>query len=203
MQVSSDHCILPCKNRSAEADHGTPPPPLSMRTRRPFPVHCEAGSVDCIFSQRVTACHTSLLNQAAENGRIRPTRLPLPGQSPPNRTSSGHAPVAYCPSVLTCRGAARTRCTKPSCTLVCKYSFAGLFVCRCLTSRTMLPFPLPAHRSGHVDFPHPALGSSLTPFAHGDAVALCNRTVPSCRYTYSPENRASLRLRIVCLAHHY
>ena len=35
---------------------------------------------------------------------------------------------------------------------------AGPFVCRCLTSRTMLPFPHPAHRTGRADLPHPALG---------------------------------------------
>ena len=37
-------------------------------------------------------------------------------------------------------------------------SFAGSFVCRCLTSPAMLPFPHPAHRTGRADLPHPALG---------------------------------------------
>jgi len=37
-------------------------------------------------------------------------------------------------------------------------SVAGPFVCRCLTSSTMLPFPHPAHRTGRADLPHPALG---------------------------------------------
>jgi hypothetical protein len=37
-------------------------------------------------------------------------------------------------------------------------SVAGSFVCRCLTSRTLLPFPHPAHRTGRADLPHPALG---------------------------------------------
>jgi len=42
-------------------------------------------------------------------------------------------------------------------------SVAGSFVCRCLTSPTMLPFPLPAHRTGRADFPHPALGLDSPP----------------------------------------
>jgi hypothetical protein len=37
-------------------------------------------------------------------------------------------------------------------------SVADPFVCRCLTSPTMLPFPHPAHRTGRADLPHPALG---------------------------------------------
>jgi aldo/keto reductase family protein len=37
-------------------------------------------------------------------------------------------------------------------------SVAGPFICRCLTSPTMLPFPHPAHRTGRADLPHPALG---------------------------------------------
>jgi hypothetical protein len=37
-------------------------------------------------------------------------------------------------------------------------SVADSFVCRCLTSSTMLPFPHPAHRTGRADLPHPALG---------------------------------------------
>jgi hypothetical protein len=37
-------------------------------------------------------------------------------------------------------------------------SVADPFVCRCLTSSAMLPFPHPAHRTGRADLPHPALG---------------------------------------------
>ena len=37
------------------------------------------------------------------------------------------------------------------------------FVWRCLTGSAMAPFPHPAHRTGRVDFPHPALGQDLTP----------------------------------------
>ena len=41
-------------------------------------------------------------------------------------------------------------------------SVADPFVCRCLTSSAMLPFPHPAHRTGRADFPHPALGERFT-----------------------------------------
>src|SRR5258708_36888462 len=37
-------------------------------------------------------------------------------------------------------------------------SVADPFVCRCLTSSALLPFPHPAHRTGRADLPHPALG---------------------------------------------
>src|SRR3989475_8887602 len=50
-------------------------------------------------------------------------------------------------------------------------SVAASFVWRCLTGSTMTPFPHPAHRTGHADFPHPALGQDLTP--------LLSRATPS------------------------
>ncbi len=34
---------------------------------------------------------------------------------------------------------------------------------RCPMSQTMAPFPHPTHRTGHADFPHPALGQDFTP----------------------------------------
>ncbi len=37
-------------------------------------------------------------------------------------------------------------------------SVAAPFVRRCPSNRTITPFPHPAHRTGHADFPHPALG---------------------------------------------
>src|ERR1700722_198029 len=37
------------------------------------------------------------------------------------------------------------------------------FVWRCLSGSTVAPFPHPAHRTGHADFPHPALGQDFTP----------------------------------------
>src|SRR5450631_993785 len=41
-------------------------------------------------------------------------------------------------------------------------SVAASFVWRCLTGSAMAPFPHPAHRTGHADLPHPALGQELT-----------------------------------------
>src|SRR5437016_10090252 len=40
---------------------------------------------------------------------------------------------------------------------------AAPFVWRCLTGSTLAPFPHPAHRTGHADLPHPALGQDVTP----------------------------------------
>ena len=37
-------------------------------------------------------------------------------------------------------------------------SVAAPFVWRCPSNLTVAPFPHPAHRTGHADFPHPALG---------------------------------------------
>src|SRR5262249_48466970 len=42
-------------------------------------------------------------------------------------------------------------------------SVAASFVWRCLSSSTVTPFPHLAHRTGHADLPHPALGQDLTP----------------------------------------
>ena len=42
-------------------------------------------------------------------------------------------------------------------------SVTAPFVWRCLNSRTITPFPHPPHRTGHADFPHPALGQDSMP----------------------------------------
>src|SRR5450631_4691453 len=42
-------------------------------------------------------------------------------------------------------------------------SVAASFVLRCLTGSAMAPFPHPAHRTGHADLSHPALGQDFTP----------------------------------------
>src|SRR6266446_5178687 len=42
-------------------------------------------------------------------------------------------------------------------------SVAASFVWRCLTGPTLAPSPHLAHRTGHADRPHPALGQDLTP----------------------------------------
>jgi hypothetical protein len=49
-------------------------------------------------------------------------------------------------------------------------SVAAPFVWRCLTGSTVAPFPHSAHRTGHADFPHPALGQDFTPSLACDAV---------------------------------
>src|SRR6266511_2426979 len=58
-------------------------------------------------------------------------------------------------------------------------SVAASFVWRCLTGSTMTPFPHPAHRTGHADLPHPALGQDLTP--------LLSRATPSAVSEHSSE----------------
>src|SRR5580698_3303557 len=42
-------------------------------------------------------------------------------------------------------------------------SIPAPFVWRCLSGSAVAPFPHPAHRTGHADFPHPALGQDFTP----------------------------------------
>jgi hypothetical protein len=42
-------------------------------------------------------------------------------------------------------------------------SVAAPFVWRCPSNLAVAPFPHPAHRTGHADFPHPALGQDITP----------------------------------------
>ena len=43
----------------------------------------------------------------------------------------------------------------------CGISVAAPFGSRCPTSNTMAPFPVAAHRTGHADFPYPALGQDI------------------------------------------
>src|SRR2546426_2570451 len=42
-------------------------------------------------------------------------------------------------------------------------SVAAPFVWRCPSNLAITPFSHPAHRTGHADRPHPALGQDLTP----------------------------------------
>src|SRR5208283_2056232 len=42
-------------------------------------------------------------------------------------------------------------------------SVAAPFVWRCPSNLAVTPFPHPAHRTGHADRPHPALGQDFTP----------------------------------------
>ena len=69
----------------------------------------------------------------------------------PDSTLSGHATsgrwILASGRVRVCRGGLRTGLSVPA-----------PFVWRCLTSRTITPFPHPSHRTGHAELPHPALG---------------------------------------------
>ena len=60
-------------------------------------------------------------------------------------------------------------------------SVAASFVWRCLSGSTMTPFPHPAHRTGHADLPHPALGQDFHAFTHGTSCpSRHRRTSPKC-----------------------
>jgi len=53
-------------------------------------------------------------------------------------------------------------------------SVAAPFVWRCPSTRAVIPFPHPAHRTGLADRPHPALGQNITPSPttdHGPVVS--------------------------------
>ncbi len=63
-------------------------------------------------------------------------------------------------------------------------SVAASFGWRCLNSLTITPFPHPAHRTGHADLPHPALGQDT---------CLCTRKVM--RSSPDPPHRAVLPRR--------
>ncbi len=65
-------------------------------------------------------------------------------------------------------------------------SVAAPFVWRCPSSLAIAPFPHPAHRTGHADFPHPALGQDLTP---SPTTGRC----PSCGQAYEPEVPVEVR----------
>ena len=58
-------------------------------------------------------------------------------------------------------------------------SVSASFVWRCLSGATVAPFPHPAHRTGHADLPHPALGQDLTP--------LLSRATPSAAFEHQSE----------------
>ena len=58
-------------------------------------------------------------------------------------------------------------------------SVSASFVWRCLSGATVAPFPHPAHRTGHADLPHPALGQDITP--------LLLRATPSAAFEHQSE----------------
>src|SRR5450755_4073933 len=60
-------------------------------------------------------------------------------------------------------------------------SVAASFVWRCLSGSAVTPFPHPAHRTGHADRPHPALGQNIHAFTHGTSCpSRHRRTSPKC-----------------------
>ena len=76
--------------------------------------------------------------------------FPLPLPTPNDRCVIGGDVSASTDTHLWSRGVARW--------FRWSLAVADPFVCRCLNSSTMLPFPHPAHRTGRADLPHPALG---------------------------------------------
>jgi hypothetical protein len=67
-----------------------------------------------------------------------------------------------------CHGARRVEVWRGGVRL--NMSVSAPFVWRCLSGSAIAPFPHPAHRTGHADFPHPALGQDLTPSFACDAI---------------------------------
>ena len=62
-------------------------------------------------------------------------------------------------------------------------SVSASLVWRCLSGATVAPFPHPAHRTGHADLPHPALGQDLTPLlSRATPSALSNTKRPKLRW---------------------
>jgi len=71
---------------------------------------------------------------------------------PPKRTFARHHRRSQKCRVEVWRGDCRSNISVPA-----------PFVCRCLTGSTLAPFPHLAHRTGHAELPHPALGQDFTP----------------------------------------
>ena len=68
-------------------------------------------------------------------------------------------------------------------------SVAAPFVWRCPSNLAVTPFPHPAHRTGHADRPHPALGQDFTP-------SLSPSHTPARGQAYEPEVPVQVRERI-------
>jgi len=62
-------------------------------------------------------------------------------------------------------------------------SVAAPFVWRCPSNLAVAPFPHPAHRTGHADLPHPALGQDFTPVR----LRVLSRATPSAVSEHSSE----------------
>ena len=104
------------------------------------------------ISQRVYRGRPLPSSTAAMHTPLRDGSKPecLPNSRTSASTSRGHASHRLWPAsckVEMWRGGCRSN-----------ISVSASFVWRCLSGATMTPFPHPSHRTGHEDFPHPALG---------------------------------------------
>jgi len=81
--------------------------------------------------------------------------------SRPSRNGSYRLFRSRCASVAVEPKTVESRCG--AVTVGPSIAVAAPFGWRCPMSQTMAPFPHPAHRTGHADFPHPALGQDITP----------------------------------------
>ena len=83
-----------------------------------------------------------------------------------NRRLLREQPISVCNRV-------KSRCGASGCRS--NISVSASFVWRCLSGSALAPFPHPAHRTGHADFPHPAcMGLSLSSEHRAIFVVLCH-----------------------------
>ena len=91
-------------------------------------------------------------------GALRARTLRAPALGP----ASYHVIVCHCvPRGCFSSAMGKVEMWRGGCRL--NISVAASFVWRCLSGSAMAPFPHPAHRTGHADLPHPALGPDFTP----------------------------------------
>ena len=74
-------------------------------------------------------------------------------------------------------------------------SVSAPFVWRCLSGSAVTPFPHPAHRTGHADLPHPALGQDVTPSPTARLYRLLQCTLYFCNGSISTHSRCSRHVR--------
>jgi hypothetical protein len=138
---------------------------------------CSVGTASCSLEKSTAIGHGSppdIRRNYREKPRYHPYSI-LPADFPETKRSvrEGSSATATCGRVRMWRGGLRFG-----------LSVAAPFGWRCLNSRTITPFPHPSHRTGHADFPHPALGQNS---------CLCTRKV--IRSSPDPQHRAVLPRR--------
>ena len=101
--------------------------------------------------------------------RSGPSKHTEPGEQS-LRTCSENLPVDNCPATA---GVGRVEMWRGDVRL--SMSVPAPFVWRCLSGSAVAPFPHPAHRTGHADFPHPALGQDFTPSSRATPSAVSER----------------------------